>query len=117
MPGVVTHHELNENSRRLGRDMIAHARQVLDAAGAKSVRDFGLSPIWGWHLLGTARMGSDPASSVVDGSNRAHDVGNLFIVDGSSLPTGGGVNPTATIQALALRCADQIWGQRRELRA
>ena len=115
LPGVRTHYTLSDNSKRLGNDMIAHAHQVLRAAGATSVRDFGLSPIWGWHLLGTARMGSDPASSVVDGSNRAHDVGNLFIVDGSSLPTGGGVNPTATIQALALRCADQIWEQRREL--
>lgn len=117
LPGVRTHYTLSDNSKRLGNDMIAHAHQVLQAAGATSVRDFGLSPIWGWHLLGTARMGSDPASSVVDGSNRAHDVGNLFIVDGSSLPTGGGVNPTATIQALALRCADQIWEQRRELGA
>jgi len=73
MPGVRTQHELSENSRRLGRDMIAHAREVLDAAGAKSVRDFGLAPIWGWHLLGTARMGDDPATSVADRFNRAHD--------------------------------------------
>ena len=114
LPGVRTHYTLSENSRRLGGDMIGHAHQVLNAAGASSVRDFGLSPIWGWHLLGTARMGTDPATSVVDGSNRAHDVANLFIVDGSSLPTSGGVNPTATIQALALRCADQIWDRRRE---
>jgi len=115
LPGLRTHYALSENSKRLGSDMIAHAHQVLDAAGARSVRDFGLSPIWGWHLLGTARMGTDPQTSVVDGSNRAHDVPNLFIVDGSSLPTSGGVNPTATIQALALRCADQIWNRRREL--
>lgn len=67
----------------------------------------------GWHLLGTARMGDDPQSSVVNGSNRAHDVPNLFVVDGSSLPTSGAVNPTATIQALALRCADHIWDSRR----
>ena len=116
MPGVHTHYTLSENSQRLGFDMIAHAHKVLDAAGAKTVRDFGLSPIWGWHLLGTARMGSDPQTSVVDASHRAHDVPNLFIVDGSSLPTSGGVNPTATIQALALRCADQIWNRRRDLR-
>ena len=113
-PGARTFYALDENAKRLGSDMIAHARQVLDAAGAASVRDFGLSPIWGWHLLGTARMGTDPATSVVDGSNQAHDVPNLYIVDGSSLPTSGGVNPTATIQALALRCADQIWARRRD---
>ena len=115
LPGVKTHYTLGGNSKRLGDDMIAHAHQVLDAAGASSVRDFGLSPIWGWHLLGTARMGSDPTTSVIDASHRAHDVPNLYIVDGSSLPTSGGVNPTATIQALALRCADQIWNRRREL--
>ena len=114
MPGIRTHYTLGENSKRLGNDMIAHGRHVLEAAGATSVRDFGLSPIWGWHLLGTARMGDDPQSSVVDASNQAHDVPRLFVVDGSSLPTSGGVNPTATIQALALRCADKIWDARRE---
>jgi choline dehydrogenase-like flavoprotein len=94
--------------------MIAHARQVLDAAGASSVRDFGLAPIWGWHLLGTARMGPDPHSSVTDAFNRSHDVPNLFIADSSSMPSSGGVNPSATIQALALRCADHIWESRRD---
>jgi choline dehydrogenase-like flavoprotein len=117
IPGVVTHHELNENSRRLGRDMIAHAHQVLEAAGAKSVRDFGLAPIWGWHLLGTARMGDDPQTSVTDRFNRAHDVPNLFVADSSSMPTSAGVNPSATIQALALRCADHIWEVRRDWNA
>jgi choline dehydrogenase-like flavoprotein len=114
MPGIRTHHALNENSRRLGKDMIAHGRQVLEAAGAKSVRDFGLAPIWGWHLLGTARMGTDPNTSVADAFNRAHDVPNLFIADSSSLPTSGGVNPSSTIQAIALRSADHIWAGRRD---
>jgi choline dehydrogenase-like flavoprotein len=114
MPGVRTFYTLGENSRRLGLDMIAHGHEVLGAAGASSVRDFGLSPIWGWHLLGTARMGIDPKTSVVDAFNQAHDVPRLFVVDGSSLPTSGGVNPAATIQALALRCADHIWDRRRD---
>jgi len=114
LPGIRTHHALNENSRRLGKDMIAHGRQVLEAAGAVSVRDFGLAPIWGWHLLGTARMGIDPDTSVADAFNRAHDVPNLFIADGSSMPTSAGVNPSSTIQAIALRCADHIWQRRRD---
>ncbi len=113
MPGAQTYYRLGENSKKLGADMLAKAHATLEASGASSVRDFGLSPIWGWHLMGTARMGDDPATSVVDGHNRAHDVPNLFIVDGSSLPTGGGVNPTSTIQALAVRCAEYIWDQRR----
>jgi choline dehydrogenase-like flavoprotein len=114
LPGIRTHYTLGDNSKQLGNDMIAHGRRVLDAAGASSVRDFGLSPIWGWHLLGTARMGADARTSVVDGSNEAHDVPRLFVVDGSSMPTSGGVNPTATIQALALRCADKIWDRRQD---
>jgi choline dehydrogenase-like flavoprotein len=59
-------------------------------------------------------MGDDPATSVVDAENRAHDAANLFIVDSSSFPTGGAVNPTNTIQALALRAADAIWARRAE---
>jgi choline dehydrogenase-like flavoprotein len=59
-------------------------------------------------------MGIDPKASVADSFNRAHDVPNLFIVDGSSMPTSAGVNPSATIQALALRCADHIWERRRD---
>ena len=115
-PGVKTTYRLGENSRKLGEDMIRHAHQVLEAAGAESVRDFGLSPIWGWHLLGTARMGTDPGSSVIDRNHQAHEVPNLYIADSSSLPTGGGVNPTSTIQALAARCAEQVWAARRDWR-
>src|SRR6185295_8531608 len=57
----------------------------------------------GVHLLGTCRMGNDPATSVVDKYHRTHDVRNLFLVDGSSLVTGGRGQPTMTIQALAYR--------------
>ena len=62
----------------------------------------------GWHNRGTARMGSDPATSVVDARGRAHEVRNLFVVDGSVFVTSAGVNPTSTIQALALYVADQM---------
>ena len=62
----------------------------------------------------SARMGLDPATSVTDAFNRSHDVPNLFIADASSMPTSGGVNPSSTIQALALRCADHIWDRRRD---
>jgi choline dehydrogenase-like flavoprotein len=62
------------------------------------------------HLLGTCRMGNDPKTSVVDASHRAHDVKNLFIVDGSSLVTCGRGQPTMTIQALAFRAGEHIAG-------
>ena len=84
------------------------AKEILAAAGAS---DIGLNspiPYGGWHLLGTARMGKDPERSVVNEWGRSHDVKNLFIVDGSVFVTSGGVNPTSTIQAIALYVADQM---------
>ena len=68
----------------------------------------------GWHLLGTCMMGTDPASSVVDPWGRCHDVPNLFIFDGSIWPTSSGMNPTATIAALALRFTDHLISERRD---
>src|SRR3979409_1275683 len=69
----------------------------------------------GWHLLGTARMGVDPARSVVNEWGRSHDVKNLFIVDGSLFVTSGGVNPTSTIQAIASDLAAQMKQRRANL--
>ena len=62
----------------------------------------------GFHLLGTCRMGNDPASSVVDRFHRTHDVRNLFLCDGSSFVTSGRGQPTCTIQALAYRAGEHI---------
>jgi len=83
--------------------------ELLEAAGALQK--------WAWpigeteaagHLLGTCRMGNDPKTSVVDKHHRAHDVPNLFIVDGSSFVTSGRNQPTCTIQALAFRASEHI---------
>ena len=87
---------------------VARGREVLEAAGAKeTAADAPLAPA-GWHLMGTARMGTDPETSVVNEWGRCHDVRNLFIVDGSIFVTSAAVNPTNTIQALALYIADTI---------
>ena len=83
------------------------------AAGARSIHVKDLMPDAGFHLLGTARMGEDPRRSVVDRWGRAHDVPNLFIVDGSVFVTCAALNPTPTIQALALRTAGHIIETRR----
>jgi hypothetical protein len=85
------------------------------AAGARAVDTTPLLRTGGWHLMGTARMGADPRRSVVDAYGRCHEVPNLYIVDGSILVTGGAVNPTSTIQALALRIADHIGRNARNL--
>ena len=59
-------------------------------------------------MLGTTRMGDDPRSSVVDRWCRAHDVDNLYLIDGGVFVTGGSANPTATIMANALRVVDRM---------
>src|SRR5262249_14901946 len=64
------------------------------------------------HVMGTARMGGDAASSVSDRFGRVHEVDNLFLADGSVFVSSGGFNPTLTIMALALRQADHIAGRR-----
>jgi choline dehydrogenase-like flavoprotein len=85
------------------------SKELLEAAGARRVWDFGVQEsTLGAHLLGTCRMGNDPATSVVDRWHRTHDVANLFICDGSSFVTSGRGQPTMTIQALAFRAAEAI---------
>jgi len=81
---------------------------VMKAAGAYEVQTAAPLSFGGWHLMGTARMGRDPKTSVVNDWGRSHDVKNLFVVDGSLFVTSAGVNPTSTIQALALYVADAI---------
>ena len=78
------------------------------AAGAIETIPTEWLPDAGWHLLGTTRMGDDPAASVVNEWGQAHDVPNLYVIDGSVFVTAGGTNPTATICAIALRCAKQL---------
>jgi choline dehydrogenase-like flavoprotein len=87
------------------------ALQILDAAGAQKTWAPPVGPATdGVHLLGTCRMGDDPATSVVDRYHRSHDVPNLFICDGSSLVSSSRGQPTMTIMALAFRAAEHIAG-------
>ncbi|HET6565392.1 MAG TPA: GMC family oxidoreductase [Xanthomonadales bacterium] len=85
--------------------------EILQAAGAqRTLREPVVPQNLLAHLLGTCRMGNDPATSVVDRHHRSHEVPNLFICDGSSLVTSGRGQPTLTIQALAFRAAEHIAG-------
>jgi choline dehydrogenase-like flavoprotein len=97
------------NDQRLYRFFLDRCLELLEAAGAVKRWEFPLDTYYpAVHLLGTCRMGNDPARSVVDRSHRAHDVPNLFLVDGSSFVTGGRGQPTCTIQALAYRAGAEI---------
>jgi choline dehydrogenase-like flavoprotein len=108
IPAPKITYRLSQNSTRMMEHAVARGREVLEAAGAKeTLADAPLAPA-GWHLMGTARMGTDPETSVVNEWGRCHDVRNLFVVDGSIFVTSAAVNPTNTIQALALYIADRI---------
>ena len=102
---------IGENTARALDHGTDRAVDVMRSAGAREIEADSRTIIGGWHLLGTARMGDDPATSVVDCWGACHDVKNLFIVDGSVFVTSGAVNPTSTIQALALRTADYLKGE------
>ena len=78
------------------------------AAGAVSTVALPIMPEFGWHVLGTCRMGDNPNSSVVNRWNRSHDHRGLFLADSSVFVTGSSVNPAATVAALSLRAADHI---------
>jgi choline dehydrogenase-like flavoprotein len=108
IPAPRIDYRISENTRRMMEHGIARAEEILAAAGATRIQASHTVLNSPGHLLGTARMGDDPERSVVNAWGRCHDVKNLFIVDGSVWVTSGGVNPTSTIQALALYIADAM---------
>jgi choline dehydrogenase-like flavoprotein len=97
-----------DNDRALIRAMTDDGVRIVEAAGAGRV----LVSQGTHHVLGTCRMGADPATAVVDPDCRSHDVDNLWICDGSVLPTVGAVNPSLTIQAIAVRTAHHLIDRR-----
>jgi choline dehydrogenase-like flavoprotein len=108
-PAVRVTYRDHDDDLSTARFLVERGKEIMDAAGADKFWAPDVEPtINGVHLLGTARMGDDPESSVVDRFNRSHDVPNLFICDGSSLVTSGRGQPTMTIMALAFRAAEHI---------
>ena len=115
IPAPKINYTISNNTDKMLDHGVERGTEALEAAGAKRVLSSRLRRNAGWHLLGTARMGDDPSTSVVDRWGRSHDVSNLFIIDGSIFVTGACINPTTTIQALALRTADYIKGEGRSI--
>lgn len=115
LPGAKIHYVTSENTHKSLDFALARALEAHAAAGATKAwithRNFSSG-----HNLGTARMGDDPANSVVNRFGRAHDVPNLYLVDGSVFPTSTATNPTATICALARRTAMHIADNARDQR-
>ncbi len=102
---------LHDNDRKLINFATKKVEDILIAAGAREVVQEQRYA----HLVGACRMGSDPKTSVVDGFGQSHDIPNLFVCDGSILPTQGSANPGLTIQALAARTADYLISERENI--
>lgn len=98
---------LHENDKKMVEFGKNKVMEVMSAAGAEEVVQESRYA----HLVGATRMGNDFRTSVVDGFGRTHDIPNLFVCDGSVMPTQGSANPGLTIQALAARTADYLIAQ------
>lgn len=105
----------SENTKKLIDFHLERCKEAMSAAGAIDMVVTPLMRDCGWHLMGTARMGEDPKTSVVDQWGQSHDVPNLYIYDGSVFITSSGVNPTGTICAIALRCVKHLVRERRNV--
>jgi len=97
-----------ENEQAMSRDIAVQAAEMLAAAGAKDISVFQeMSPMGlAIHEMGTARMGRDPKTSVLNEHNQAHDVKNLFLTDGACMVSNSCVNPSLTYMALTARACD-----------
>ena len=103
-------YKVSQNSRKLLDYGMDRASEILIEAGATETFRTPLRDQAGFHIAGTARMGTDPQKSVTDPTGRCHDLENLFVADASTFVTSSCLNPTLTAQALSLRIADYILG-------
>jgi choline dehydrogenase-like flavoprotein len=110
IPALRFHYRFGDNEKNMAEDMIAAAQEMFEAAKLKIVGVNKRIETEGWsiHELGTARMGNDPKTSVLNQFQQSHDVKNLFVVDGSSHVNASCQNPTWTIMALCWRSCDHL---------
>ena len=100
--------EMKDNEMKMRKDMMSEAATMLEAAGVKDVKtyDYGYAVGMGIHEMGTARMGRDPKTSVLNGNNQVWDAKNVFVTDGACMTSAACVNPSLTYMALTARAAD-----------
>lgn len=108
MPTLNLDAEWKTNEYNMRKDMMNDAAEMLEAAGLKNVStyDSGCNPGLGIHEMGTARMGRDPKTSVLNGWNQIHAVQNVFVTDGSFMTSSGCQNPSLTYMAFTARAAN-----------
>ena len=118
LPQLRIHCEWKENELAMRKEMAEAAAEMLEAGGATRVetydhylaRGYG-EPGLGIHEMGTARMGRDPQTSVLNAYNQAHDVPNLFVTDGACMSSSACQNPSITYMALTARAVDYAVGE------
>ncbi|MFD0863359.1 GMC oxidoreductase [Sungkyunkwania multivorans] len=108
LPTVTFDAEFKQNELNMRKDMVAQAMQMLDKAGFKDIQpwdDIG-APGLGIHEMGTARMGRDPKTSVLNKHNQLHSVPNVYVTDGAAMTSAACQNPSLTYMALTARAAN-----------
>ena len=110
IPVLRFHYQFGDNEKKMCEDMSTTAREMFEEAGIEvvGVDKTVLTEGWSIHELGTARMGTNPKTSVLNQFQQSHDVKNLFVVDGSSHVSASCQNPTWTIMALAWRSCEHL---------
>ncbi|RFM30412.1 GMC oxidoreductase [Deminuibacter soli] len=100
--------EIKDNEKKMRKDMMDDAAEMLEAAGIKNVKtyDAGYTFGMGIHEMGSARMGKDPKTSVLNGNNQVWDAKNVFVTDGACMTSSNCVNPSLTYMALTARAVD-----------
>jgi choline dehydrogenase-like flavoprotein len=100
--------ECKDNERKMRIDMMNDAKEMLENAGVKDVQTYTSDPVLGRgiHEMGTARMGRDPKSSVLNGNNQVWDAKNVFVTDGAAMASAACQNPSLTYMALTASAAD-----------
>lgn len=108
LPTVTFDAEFKENELKMRKDMTEQAAAMLEKAGFKDIHQFDRlgAPGLGIHEMGTARMGRDPKTSVLNGNNQVHEVPNVYVTDGAFMASAGCQNPSLTYMAMTARAAD-----------
>ncbi|HWP98868.1 MAG TPA: GMC family oxidoreductase [Vicinamibacterales bacterium] len=116
IPVLRMDYRFGDNELKMAKDMADSLEEMLAAAGAENIRIVRdpLPPGWSIHEIGTARMGTDPKTSVTDPFCRLHDVPNVYLADGSPFVSGGTQNTTWTILAMCWRTMDYLKEQMRK---
>lgn len=108
IPQLEIHASIKENEKNMRKDMAETAAEMLEAAGGKDVQPYFSEYLMGEgiHEMGTARMGRDPKTSVLNAHNQTYEVPNLFVTDGACMTSAACQNPSLTYMALTARAVD-----------